>query len=80
MTSGPQAPIEYDSDTEYPDDAALEAADWAAGLDVWGPVEKAYENFVQEGDLANAQLWSLREAIRRELLTELRGIVEAAPE
>lgn len=54
------------------DDAALEADGWAAGLDAWGPVTKAYENFVGDSALANSQLWSLREAVRAETLAELR--------
>lgn len=66
----PQPPAEYDPDTEYPDDAALEEAGYATGLGAWGPVEKAYENFVEDDDLANAQLWSLREAIRNEFAEE----------
>ena len=66
--SAPVSPAEYGAG--YPDDEALEAAGYAAGLDVWGPARKAYENFVGNGELANSQLWSLREAIRAELLSE----------
>lgn len=55
-----------DPDSAYPDDAALEAAGYAAGLAVWGQVQKAYENYIGEGDLANAQLRSLRTAVIRE--------------
>ena len=66
--AAPRSPQEYG---EGMDDAALEADGWAAGLDVWGPVSKAYANFVQDSTLANSQLWSLREAIRAELRTEL---------
>lgn len=69
-TYAPRSPQEYGAG--HPDDAALEADGWAAGLDVWGPVEKAYSNFVGDMTLANSQLWSLREAIRAELLAELR--------
>jgi hypothetical protein len=68
MSSAPSSPQDYGEGP--PDDAALEADDWAAGLAVWGPVTKAYENFVGDGALANSQLWSLREAIRREVLAE----------
>jgi hypothetical protein len=59
----PQAPIEYDPDTAYPDDAALEAAGYAAGHDVWDQVDKAYGNYLGDDDLGNAQLWSLKQAI-----------------
>jgi hypothetical protein len=52
------------------DDAQLEAAGWAAGLGVWDPLTKAYENALGDGTLANSQLWSLREAIRREAIDE----------
>ena len=69
--SAPVSPAEYGSG--YPDDEALEAAGYAAGLDVWGQVKKAYGNYLGDGDLANSQLWSLREAIRAELLSEQEG-------
>jgi hypothetical protein len=65
--SGPVSPQEYGSGQT---DAELEADGYAAGLDVWGPVTKAYENFLGDGELANSQLWSLREAIRRECREE----------
>jgi hypothetical protein len=68
VSRGPQSPDEYG---EGMDDAQLEAEGWAAGLDVWGPVKKAYGNFVGDGTLANSQLWSLRQAIRAELLAEM---------
>lgn len=61
--SGPISPEEY---SEGLDDAGLEAAGYASGLAVWGQVEKAYGNYLGDGTLANSQLWSLREAIRRE--------------
>jgi hypothetical protein len=61
------SPQEYG---EGMDDAELEAAGWAAGLDVWGQVEKAYGNYLGDGTLANSQLWSLREAIRAEYADE----------
>jgi hypothetical protein len=66
--SAPSSPAEYGEGPA--DDAALEEAGYAAGLDVWGPVTKAYENFLGDGVLANSQLWSLREAIRAELIAE----------
>lgn len=65
--SEPVSPAEYG---EGMNDAELEEAGWAAGLDVWGPVDKAYSNFVGDSTLANSQLWSLREAIRRQVLAE----------
>jgi len=67
MSKGPVSPQEYG---EGLDDAGLEAAGWASGLDVWGQVEKAYGNYLGDGTLANSQLWSLREAIRAEALAE----------
>jgi len=67
MSRGPVSPQEYG---EGMDDAELEAAGWASGLDVWGQVEKAYGNYLGDGTLANSQLWSLREAIRAEALAE----------
>jgi hypothetical protein len=69
--SAPVSPAEYGSG--YQNDAELEEAGYAAGLDAWGPVSKAYENFLGDGDLANSQLWSLREAIRAEVLAEQAG-------
>jgi hypothetical protein len=62
---GPVHPDEYDGE-HLNTDEKLEAEGWAAGLDVWGQVEKAYGNYLGDGTLANAQLWSLREAIRAE--------------
>ena len=53
-------------------DAELEEAGYATGLDVWYCVDKAYTDFLGgDGELANAQLWSLRQAIRAEHLREL---------
>lgn len=52
-------------------DAELETDGYAAGLEVWDPLTTAYENFLGDPDLANRQLWSLREAIRQELRDEL---------
>jgi hypothetical protein len=68
MSRPPVSPQEYGEG--FADDAALETAGYAAGLDVWGPVKKAYANFVGDDALANSQLWSLREAIRAEVLAE----------
>lgn len=68
--SGPVSPQEYGQGMT---DAELEAGGWAAGLDVWGPVTKVYAQFVGDGALANSQLYSLREAIRAEVLAEVTG-------
>jgi hypothetical protein len=68
MVSAPCSPQDYGDGPA--DDAALEADGWAAGLAVWGSVTKAYANFTGDGALANSQLWSLREAVRREVLAE----------
>jgi hypothetical protein len=70
MTAGPVSPQEYGEGPS--DDAALEADGYAAGLAVWGQVEKAYENYLYDAEdvgtacpgLSNSQLWSLSEAIR----------------
>lgn len=73
MSPGPKSPQEYSDgygQPEWPDDAALDEDGKAAGLDVWEQVTKAYERYIQDGELANAQLWSLREAIRREVREE----------
>jgi D-alanyl-D-alanine carboxypeptidase len=65
-------PDEYGQDAEQVNtDEKLREQGWAAGMDVWGQVEKAYDNYLGDGVLANAQLWSLRQAIRAELLAEL---------
>lgn len=76
MSPGPMSPGEWGE--EFLTDGQLEEAGYATGLDVWGPVDKAYENFVQDGTLANSQLWSLREAIRAETAAELIELREAA--
>jgi hypothetical protein len=65
----PIPPSEYGG--TWNDDAALQADGWAAGLDVWEQVGKAYGNYLGDDELANAQLWSLRRAIRLELRAEL---------
>lgn len=59
--AGPVSPEEYG---EGMNDAELEADGRATGLDVWGPVMKAYSGFVADGALSNSQLWSLDQAIR----------------
>lgn len=59
--AGPVSPEEYGDGMN---DTELEEAGWAVGLDVWGPVEKGYGDFVGDDTLANSQLWSLEQAIR----------------
>jgi hypothetical protein len=66
--SVPSSPADYGEGPA--DDAALEEAGYAAGLDVWDQVAKAYENYLGDGALANAQLWSLRQAIRAQAREE----------
>lgn len=70
---GPTEPSEYNEGTPGPlNDADLEAQGKAAGLDVWEPLTKAYIAWLDgHNNLANAQLWSLREAIRAEYAAEL---------
>jgi hypothetical protein len=63
MSKGPVSPAEYG---EGYTDEQLDAMGYASGLDVWGQVEKAYENYLGDGALANSQLWSLKQAILRE--------------
>ena len=75
MRGAPVSPAEYDAENQ-PD---LEADGYAAGLDVWEQVDKAYGNYLGDGTLANAQLWSLREAIRAEYLAELAAQGKLAP-
>jgi hypothetical protein len=79
--SGPGDPARDEDDRFAPRDPALDPDDrfdgtdemlkaegWAAGLDVWEQVEKAYMAYLRgDGQLANAQLWSLRQAIRRQV-------------
>jgi Family of unknown function (DUF6221) len=74
--TGPVSPAEYG---EGLTDAELEEQGYAAGLDVWGQVEKAYENYLGDGTLANSQLWSLREAVRHEAVGELLTGCHTAP-
>lgn len=78
MRGAPISPEEYAAEDGLAvlDDEALMEGGWASGLRVWEQVGKAYEwYFSQGGDhpdgLDNAQMWSLRKAIRRELLEEL---------
>jgi hypothetical protein len=70
MRGAPVPPEEYDGE-HLNTDEKLEAEGYAAGLDVWEQVGKAYSNYLADGTLANAQLWSLRQAIRAEHAAEL---------
>jgi hypothetical protein len=72
--AGPISPQEYGDGMN---DTELDEAGWAVGLDVWGPVEKAYADFVGGGTLANSQLWSLDQAIRAD--ERRRHGVEGSP-
>lgn len=68
--SGPQPPAEYGGD--YQTDEALQEDGYATGLDVWSCVEDAYSDFLGgDSELANVQLWSLREAVRAEYHAEI---------
>lgn len=67
MTRGPMSPQEYGGGLS---DDELDAAGYAVGLDVWAQIEKAYSSYIGNGTLANSQLWSLREAVRAEVLSE----------
>jgi hypothetical protein len=69
VRSAPIPPADYDGE-HLNTDEKLEAAGWAAGLRVWEQVGKAYGNYLGDDILANAQLWSLRQAIREEYQAE----------
>jgi hypothetical protein len=72
MRGAPVPPAEYDG-AHLDSDEKLQALGWAAGLDVWEQVGKGYsEWYLNDDTLGNAQLWSLREAVRAEHLAELR--------
>jgi hypothetical protein len=59
MRGAPIPPAEYDGE-HLDTDEKLEAAGWAAGLDVWEQVGKGYsEWYLKDDTLGNAQLWSL---------------------
>lgn len=71
MRGAPVHPDEYDG-AHLNTDEKLRDAGWAAGLDVWEQVGKGYsEWYVKDDTVGNAQLWSLRRAIRRQLIDEL---------
>jgi hypothetical protein len=76
MRGAPIHPDEYDGEHLNTDEKLREAG-WAAGLDVWEQVSKAYGDQLSSGTLANAQLWSLREAICAEVRTEIIAAHEA---
>jgi hypothetical protein len=67
VSAGPVDPAEYGGEW---DEARVAEEGFAVGLDVWDPLTKAYQNFLGDGDMANAQLWSLQEAIRAEARRE----------
>jgi hypothetical protein len=70
---GPRPPEQYGGENLDTDEKLI-AADYAAGLDVWTHVRKAYiDHLGGDNILANAQLWSLREAIRDELQAEMQS-------
>lgn len=71
MRGAPIHPDEYDGE-HLNTDAKLEAEGWASGLRVWEQVGKGYsEQYLGDDTLGNAQLWSLRNAIRAEYRAEL---------
>lgn len=63
--AGPIHPDKLDGE-HLNTDEKLQAAGWAAGLDVGGQVDKAYGNYLDDDYFANAQLWSLRQAVYAE--------------
>lgn len=79
MRGVPVHPNDYDGEHFNTDDK-LQAAGYAAGLDIWEQVGKAYcEHYLGNDTLGNAQLWSLREAIRAEMRAEIdNGYTKAA--
>ena len=71
MRGAPIPPTEYvDEGDEVLTDEVLKRDGWAAGLDVWEQMGKAYEHYLYGGrgdhptGLDNAQMWSLQEAIK----------------
>lgn len=83
MRGAPVDPAEYDEFTEPLTDEILENAGYATGLHVWEQMGKAYEWYLSNNQdvpdgLDNAQMWSLRQAIRAEALAELREKYPAA--
>jgi hypothetical protein len=70
VAGGPIYPDAYDGE-HLNTDEKLRAAGWAAGLDVWSVLDKTHGDALSDGTVANAQLWSLREAVRAELMAEV---------
>jgi hypothetical protein len=68
--SEPDNPADYGDPRWVNGNRDLDEAGYAFGLDVWDQVSKAYVNYLGDGGLANAQLWSLREAIRAQAAGE----------
>lgn len=68
--SGPVSPAEYGAGST---DDELKEGGYAAGLEVWDTLEKAYGDYLGDGTLANSQLWSLRVAVRAEAMNEHRA-------
>lgn len=70
MSRGPRPPAEYNHEHPYTDET-LEAEGWATGLDVWETVGNGCGDYVGDYAVANAQLWSLYQAIREQVADEL---------
>ncbi len=68
--AGPVHPDEYDGE-HLSSDAKLREEGWAAGLDVWGVLDKTHSDALADGTVANAQLWSLQQAVRAQTLAEV---------
>jgi quercetin dioxygenase-like cupin family protein len=60
----------------YPDDDALEKAGRAAGMAVWDVIAGTYGDILGDGQLATAQLESLRRAILAEAATAPGGTAQ----
>jgi hypothetical protein len=73
MRGAPVHPDEYDGE-HLNTDEKLRNEGWAAGLDAWEQVGKAYEWYLSAGGndapggLDNAQMWSLQQAVRAQAL------------
>jgi hypothetical protein len=66
----PIPPADYDGE-HLDTDEKLRAEGWTAGLDVWAVLDKVLGDALGDSAVANAQLWSLREAVRAEQRAEL---------
>jgi hypothetical protein len=84
MRGAPVPPEEYaEEGEEVLTDEVLERGGWAHGLSAWEQLGKAYEWYLSTGGdhpsgLDNAQMWSLRKAIRREFAEEIGADVSRA--